>query len=413
MEIRALLSAMSRGRTGPLLVAAQVALTLAVIVNVAYIVQQRLAIMNAPTGIDLVNTFWIEVQLDKPSEGFGSIVSADEQYLNSLPDVEVASISGPLPQTWNMIGLPFASEAALLQKPGAATGARVFMGSEKWLDAFGLKLVAGRNVSPEVVAPPAADFAATLANWPAETVVTKALADKLFPKGDALGKTMHVGLVNRPTTIVGIIGEFRGAPTGGAQGEAWAQQNVIVPAIPSGPTATYIVRTKPGRRDLVMGQLEQSFAERVPGHFLERIQTMERTARIARSGLRSSTIVLTTVAAIVALVTMLGIVGLAAFNVATRHKQLGTRRAIGADEVSHPALLRRGELADHHARVRRGVRARDCGGLKISQMYQLPRMPLYYLVAGVVGTWLLGLLAVVLPARRAASISPAIATRTV
>ncbi len=35
MEIRALLSAMSRGKTGPLLVAIQVALTLAVIINVA------------------------------------------------------------------------------------------------------------------------------------------------------------------------------------------------------------------------------------------------------------------------------------------------------------------------------------------------------------------------------------------
>jgi putative ABC transport system permease protein len=38
---------------------------------------------------------------------------------------------------------------------------------------------------------------------------------------------------------------------------------------------------------------------------------------------------------------------------------------------------------------------------------------LFYLVGGVVALWLMGLLAVWLPARRAAAISPATATRTV
>jgi putative ABC transport system permease protein len=46
-------------------------------------------------------------------------------------------------------------------------------------------------------------------------------------------------------------------------------------------------------------------------------------------------------------------------------------------------------------------------------MFQMPRLPLYYLALGVVVLWLLGFLAVLLPARRAASISPAVATRTV
>ena len=38
---------------------------------------------------------------------------------------------------------------------------------------------------------------------------------------------------------------------------------------------------------------------------------------------------------------------------------------------------------------------------------------LYYLVGGVLLPWVVGLLAVLVPARRAASISPAVATRTV
>jgi putative ABC transport system permease protein len=46
-------------------------------------------------------------------------------------------------------------------------------------------------------------------------------------------------------------------------------------------------------------------------------------------------------------------------------------------------------------------------------MYQIPQLPLFYLVGGVLLLWIVGLLAVLLPALRAASISPAVATRTV
>jgi putative ABC transport system permease protein len=52
-------------------------------------------------------------------------------------------------------------------------------------------------------------------------------------------------------------------------------------------------------------------------------------------------------------------------------------------------------------------------GVKLSLICQMPRLPLYYLVAGVLSLWALGLLSVLIPARRAASISPAVATRMV
>ena len=44
--------------------------------------------------------------------------------------------------------------------------------------------------------------------------------------------------------------------------------------------------------------------------------------------------------------------------------------------------------------------------------YELPRLPLSYLPLGAVVLWLLGQIAVFGPARRAASVPPAIATRT-
>ena len=52
-------------------------------------------------------------------------------------------------------------------------------------------------------------------------------------------------------------------------------------------------------------------------------------------------------------------------------------------------------------------------GYWLSTTFELPRLNLYYLLVGVVGLWAVALAAAILPARRAARVSPAVATRTV
>jgi putative ABC transport system permease protein len=52
-------------------------------------------------------------------------------------------------------------------------------------------------------------------------------------------------------------------------------------------------------------------------------------------------------------------------------------------------------------------------GYWLSLQYQLPRLDLYYLVAGVLTLWAIGQVAAWQPARRASSVSPSVATRTV
>jgi putative ABC transport system permease protein len=52
-------------------------------------------------------------------------------------------------------------------------------------------------------------------------------------------------------------------------------------------------------------------------------------------------------------------------------------------------------------------------GYWLSKQYQLPRLDLYYLVAGIPILWIIGQLAVWQPARRASAVSPSVATRTV
>jgi putative ABC transport system permease protein len=412
MEIRALLSALRRNKTGPILVSAQVAITLAVLVNVAYIVQQRVEEVSKPTGMDLDNMFWISLGTTSRDYHYETAVKADLNYLNSLPGVVAATSINNLPQTGGITGLPFASNLEALQRPNGGHGGLIYFGTDKFLDTMGLKLVAGRNFTADAIKPPAADFNAALGEWAQEVIITQRMAKKLFPDGNAVGKPIYVGLVNKTSTIVGIVDFMRAVPAS-TRYDDFVSQIVIAPIIPPGPSSLYVVRAKPGQRAAVMRQLEKSFADLQPGRFISRMQDYTRTAAEIRQGTRANAIILAVVALFVLAVTVVGISGLAAFNVTTRTKQLGIRRAIGARKfhILRYFLVENWIITTCGAVL--GCILALAAGVKLSTLYEMQRLPLYYLVGGVLLLWIVGLLAVLVPARRAASISPAVATRAV
>src|SRR5690606_18097516 len=117
------------------------------------------------------------------------------------------------------------------------------------------------------------------------------------------------------------------------------------------------------------------------------------------------------VAVIVALlvVTALGIVGLASFWVQQRTKQIGIRRALGA---TRGQILRYFQT-ENFLLASLGIVIGMILAYGINQLlmgrYELPRLPLLYLPVGAVLLWLLGQAAVYGPARKAASVPPAVA----
>ena len=122
---------------------------------------------------------------------------------------------------------------------------------------------------------------------------------------------------------------------------------------------------------------------------------------------------LTGVVAILTIVTSLGIVGLAWFSVTQRRKQIGTRRALGATRFD----IMRYFMLENWLITSIGLALGVIGTLALNWFldteYQTGRMPLFYLPLGLVLLWVLGQLAVLAPARRAANIPPALATRSV
>lgn len=402
---RPIVSALLRNRTGALLVAAQIAIALAVLVNAVYIVKQRVDLISRPTGIDVPNIFVVSVTAFGKNLNFDAMAAQDIDYLRSVPGVIAVTSSNAVPLSGS------GSSDYIMRRPEDRYGSNdlvnYFEVNEQGAEALGLKVRHGRWFTRnEIARAPKLIFE----EFPGPVVVDQAYADKMFPNGDAVGKTLYE-LRGTPLTIIGTVEHLLGSwPRPGA---GTSNDVMFIPRLFSGPNLLYIVRTRPGMRDAAIRQIEAEMGARNRARVVNFIRTLESYAYRVYLLDRNMAIYLVIVTALLLAITSLGIFSLATFNVSTRTKQVGTRRAVGArrrDIVAH-FLVENWMIAT--AGVVLGCVLALVAGHLLSIEYSLPRVDLYYIVGGALVIWLLGIAAAWHPARRAARISPALATRTV
>ena len=177
----------------------------------------------------------------------------------------------------------------------------------------------------------------------------------------------------------------------------------------------YVIRTSPERRDEVLKASVELLRKNGPTRIIldDNTKTIEQLRSEFYQAPRSMAWLLGAVCLALLFVTALGIVGLASFWVQQRTKQIGVRRALGA---TRGQILRYFQT-ENFLLATVGIVLGMVMAFGINQMliskYELPRLPLYYLPAGALALWLLGQLAVLGPARRAAAVPPAVATRSI
>jgi putative ABC transport system permease protein len=402
-NFRPIASALWRNPTGALLVAIQIAIGLAVLVNAVYVVKQRVDKINRPTGMDVENIF--VVMSAGFTQGFDYDASWREDLatIRSLPGVKAASLVSQFPLSGGGSSSGFMAQPGEIN-PENAVDANTFAVDEQGVAALGVTLSAGRAFEAHEILPPDKDWEPA-----SQAIITKSLAKAFFPpNGNALGKSFYDAL-NKPITVVGIIEHMHGSWV------SWdkVDQVMLFPRIKSGPNAIYLVRTEPGRRDALMRTVEQRLSTSNPDRLLRWVRPLSYFERQSYLSDRNMAIFLVSVTGMLLAITALGIFGLATFNVSTRIRQIGTRRAVGARRLD----IVRHFLVENWMVTTAGVVV-GCGaalgiGYWISVKYELPRLDLYYLVGGVLAIWLIGLAAALQPARRASAISPAVASRTV
>jgi len=402
-NLRPIASALWRNRTGALLVAFQIAIGLAVLVNAVYVVKQRVEKIGRPTGMDTANMIWVS------SAGFTKDFDYDASWredlaaIRAMPGVKAATLISNIPLSGGGSASGFQAKPGEVH-PDQSIGGNTYLVDEQGVAALGIKLIAGRPFEAQEIQPASKTF-----ELGSQAIVTKAFAAKIFPNDpNPLGKTFYEP-PNHPITIVGVIDHMQGAWVG------WddLDQVLLFPRIKTGPSAVYLVRTEHGRRDAVMRDIEAKLGNSNPGRLLRWVRPFEYFIKQSYLDDRNMAIFLVSVTGALLAITALGIFGLATFNVSTRIRQIGTRRAVGARRMD----IVRHFLVENWMVTTAGVVA-GCGaalgiGYWISVKYELPRLDLYYLVGGIVVIWLIGLASALQPSRRASRISPAVASRTV
>jgi putative ABC transport system permease protein len=401
MEIRPILSSLMRNRTGALLAAAQIAIALAVIVNSVYLVKQRVDKVARPTGMDVENIFRVRSIGYGQTFDFFSTLDADLATLRALPGVVAVTPANQIPLSGG------GSATQIYTQPGekgVQSSANYFEVTEDGVKTLGVKLVAGRDFERNAIEQPKGPSA----EWVSEVIITRALAKAMFNEELPIGKTVYSGS-GQPARVVGVMDTMHGSWVN------WDKVDhvMLVPTSQYGPSTVYLVRTQPGMRDQVMAQAEDKLKRSVPGRMLGKPNALAAERDRAYFSDRTTAGILVAVTVLVAAFSALGIFGLAAFNVATRTRQIGTRRAVGARRAD----IVRYFLVENWLVTTLGVLV-GCAlalafGVWLSREFELPRLDLYYLVGGVLGVWLLGQLAALQPARKAAQVSPSMATRTV
>ncbi len=401
IPFRPIVSALLRNRTGALLVAIQISIALAVLVNAVYIVKLRVDKMNRPTGMDDANTFVVSSTGFARDFNYDATLREDLTYLRNIPGVIAATAVNAVP-------LSGGGSATNINKvphdPAHGENGNYFSVDEHGLEALGLRLVAGRNFRADEILPPPANVQGYASP---QMILSKPLADALFPNGDALGKTLY-DVDDKPSTVIGIVETMIGS---------WVWNDhpdytYLIPRFPAGPAVRYMVRTQSGQRDSIMRTAEEHLGTSNRGRAINWVRALELFKKNSYLADRNMGVFLVTVTTLLLAITSLGIFGLATFNVSTRTKQIGTRRAVGARrrDIVRYFLVENWMITTGGVLI--GCIMALAVGYWLAREYHLPRVDLYYLVAGVAVLWGLGTLAAWQPARRASKVSPALATRT-
>ena len=405
MEFGPIWRSILRNKSGYVLIALQIAVTMALMVNAVSIIQERTRLKARPTGVDEANIFTFNSTGFDPQMEFRSLVAEDLDAMRSHPGVRTAIMTNSLPIRNGGWGQQFQLEPGM-DKESFGTG--IYFVDELGVEAFGVNLIAGRNFTPTDV-----DWFDTESDdqWPPIAIVSKALAESMFPglsPEEVVGRTVYVAN-NDPIQIIGIVEQLQ------ASWPQWdsVEHASLIPLKRGDTSARYVVRTEPGQLDTVIPEIEAMLAERYKGRIIRNTMTMAEVRERAYLGDNAMIRMLVFIGAILTAITSLGIVGLASFSVARRTRQIGTRRALGA---TRPAILRYFLLENFlisSVGIAAGAILAIALNLWMVDTFNLAPMSWYVIPGAMLMLWAVGQLAVYGPARRASNISPAIATRTV
>jgi len=410
MHLHPIIAALVRHKSRAMLITLQIAITLAIVSNALFIFSYHTQRLDRSTGIAenrilFVGTEHTGLKTDTAAEKstVEASIRADLAALRQLPSVEDAYET-------NSISISNINRGVGLSlQPNSRPNARAtfFNADNHALSTLGIRLVAGRNFnSDEVSAQGQFDNIS-----PAVTIVSKALADKLFPAGDALGKQVYFTSATQPSTIIGIMETLQGSSSyAWSDGSTW--NSVLIPSLMVEASRYYVVRGKNGASDALKKDVASALYAQDPQRVLSGgmgTTSISNFAEIRRAAYRDDRGVMMMMAAVCVIllsVTTAGIVGLTSFWVSQRRKQIGVRRAFGATRADIAGYFLLENAFVSAVGVVLGAGLAFALNNYLMKEFELARMAVGNVLVGAAVLMLIGQMAALAPALGATRVSP-------
>ena len=400
-----IIAALKHHKTAVVLVALEIALTCAIVTNALFLIGDRMATMRMVTGVADNELVWASTTGIDLGQGGKPVddTAADLAALRGLPGVESVTTVSWLPLTNNSWA------AGVWRHPGddkSALGQPVvqYLGGPGMLKTLGITLSAGRDFLPQEYV----DYNPFKHQMPPTVaIVTHTLAEQLWPGQNPLGQTFWLDSEGKqPVQVVGEVDHLLNPRIDQSTG---VDRSYILPVTHAG---IYVLRVRPDMRAAVKLAIPGVLQGIDPTRMVD-AHIYADTVSDYYHGDRAMVWLLLVVTCCLLALTALGVVGLSSFWVQQRTRSIGIRRALGATRLD---ILRYFQI-ENLLIVTVGIVLGSLGavGLNLWLMrhYELAHMPLVWLASGAVVLWVLGQLAVLGPALRAANVPPVVATRSV
>ena len=398
-----------RLRTG--LVISEVALAVVLIVGAGLMTRSFIQLLRVDLGFRPDNLLAVNFTINSSRHGEGQAWRLVYRELidrvRTVPGLIAVGAVKHAPFRGNGERIGFVPEGLTLGPGDQPPTAPLIHISDGYFATIGARMLEGREytvqdgalTSPSPGAPPAFSGVPTV-------VINKAFADEHFPGTSAVGKTLGLGATRLP--IIGVVNNIRQTSI-----EEPVQPTVYINNMMNSRVQVTLVARTPGNPLAMANAVRDAIWSVDREQTITSISTFDQLVGEAVARPRLLTVLLGLFGTLGLVLGAVGLYGVLSYLVSSRQREIGVRIALGAPRASVLGMV-----------VRRGVVMAAMGtAIGLLAAFALTRYlrdvlfgiaPTDPVTYGLVVTAMLGVaaLASAIPARRAATVDPAIAFRS-
>jgi putative ABC transport system permease protein len=407
MDVQAGLKSGSRGQAGGrsvtrnVLVVAEVALSMILLVGAGLLIRSFAKLSNVDPGFDAARVLTMQLAIAgryRDDAAYLSFLNRTLERVRAVPGVEAAGTSHFLPLGRVIPGTSFWRNDQPKPSPGTESVTQVLVVMPGYFAAMKIPLTRGRVFDER----DRKDTAPLI-------VINQTMARQFYPNEEPVGKRINVswGHADIPYEIVGVVGDVRQS---GMEKAPAAGVFIANLQEPTGPV-NLVIRAQ-GDPKLLAQTIQREIHSMEPDLPIADVRTLDASVSASVAAPRFNTILLGGFAALALVLAAVGIFGVISYSVAQRTQELGLRRALGADTWSVMRLV----LFQGIGLTVIGLVIGVAGALAVTRLmnallFDVTATDTLTFVAVSAVLLVVAFAACYLPARRAAKVDPMVALR--